>query len=106
MIAEADECANLIQNILNTVLNTPTHEGFESIRRQLNSLEYLLLVDRSPAIPHVHILTYHAKCAHCDITSAAEDANMKNFAPEGSTVPLWLCRNHHPTPSFKSTSSD
>lgn len=97
---------NTIKEMLDATLISPTRSKFEDIRRTLSSLEYILLIDRSPAIPHPHTLAYHAKCNKCDCTSATEGVEMKNFAPEGTTVPLWLCKDHHPVPFFKTPTND
>lgn len=97
------EIETRLQEELKLAITSPTRGKFVTLHRTLSELEYLLLTDRS-GVPAktTKAIVYHVKCSNCSRTSAEEGVDMRNFAPEGSPVPLWRCKDHHPPPTFRS----
>ncbi len=97
----AQACADRIKFELDALLLSPSRKAATTLQRSINELEYILLVDRSGATQRPYVLAYHVKCQKCNVTSAVEGADIRNFAPEKSSVPLWLCKDHHPKPTWR-----
>lgn len=87
-----------IQTLLKlTTTDAALVKNLPELRQKVNLLEYVSTVRQGITAP-VREIVYHVRCGSpgCSRTSAEADACLLNFAPKGSPVPLWYCRDHHP----------
>ncbi len=78
---------------------SPTRAAFVQLHRDLNALEFVLLVDRSgwaPSVPDPELKRGLLRCAapQCRATWRTPDACLLRVAD------AWYCRQHHPVREY------